>query len=388
MISLLAKFFIKPNLAPDAKRSAYGKLCGLAGILLNLLLFAGKFFAGLVSNSIAITADAVNNLSDAGSSLVALVGFRIAEHKPDAKHPYGHGRVEYISGLLISLVILLMAFELLKTSVNKILHPAATEASPVIFCILIASILVKCYMAFYNYRIGKKIDSATLRATGTDSLCDCISTAVVLLSTVLGHFTSLQIDGYCGLIVAIFVFAAGFSAAKSTLNPLLGQPPEPEYVEQIEQYVLNFDEQIIGVHDLLVHDYGPGRRIISLHAEVPAEGNVLELHDIIDNLERHLAAELGCSSTIHMDPVITQDPMIDEIRSKVRGILAELDPSITMHDFRLVTGPSHTNLIFDIVLPYEYPLSEEVLIEKLQSQVSTVIGNNYYTVVQVDRKAV
>lgn len=388
MISLLAKFFIKPNLAPDAKRSAYGKLCGLAGILLNLLLFAGKFFAGLISNSIAITADAVNNLSDAGSSLVALVGFRIAEHKPDAKHPYGHGRVEYISGLLISLVILLMAFELLKTSVNKILHPAATEASPVIFCILIASILVKCYMAFYNYRIGKKIDSATLRATGTDSLCDCISTAVVLLSTVLGHFTSLQIDGYCGLIVAIFVFAAGFSAAKSTLNPLLGQPPEPEYVEQIEQYVLNFDEQIIGVHDLLVHDYGPGRRIISLHAEVPAEGNVLELHDIIDNLERHLAAELGCSSTIHMDPVITQDPMIDEIRSKVRGILAELDPSITMHDFRLVTGPSHTNLIFDIVLPYEYPLSEEVLIEKLQSQVSTVIGNNYYTVVQVDRKAV
>ncbi len=385
MISLLARLFIKPDLPPDATRSAYGKLCGLAGILLNLLLFAGKFFAGLISNSIAITADAINNLSDAGSSLVALVGFRLAEQKPDAKHPYGHGRVEYISGLFISLVILLMAFELLKTSVNKILHPVATEASLVIFCILLASILVKCYMAFYNYRIGKKIDSATLRATGTDSLCDCISTGVVLLSTVLGHFTSLHIDGYCGLVVAIFVFAAGFTAAKSTLNPLLGQPPEKEYVEKIEQYVLNFHEQIIGVHDLLVHDYGPGRRIISLHAEVPAEGNILELHDIIDNLERHLAAELGCSSTIHMDPVITQDPMIDEIHSKIRSILAELDSSISMHDFRLVTGPSHTNLIFDIVLPYEYPTTEEALMEQLQTQVTTVIGSNYYTVVQVDR---
>ncbi len=388
MISLLAKLFIKPDLTQDARRSAYGKLCGLVGIALNLLLFAGKCFAGMISGSIAITADAVNNLSDAGSSLLALVGFRIAEQKPDAGHPYGHGRIEYVSGLIISFIILLMAFELFKSSIDKILHPTATVASSIVIGILIASIVIKCYMAFYNFRVGKQIQSATLRATGTDSLCDCLSTLAVLVCTILGHITSLKIDGYCGVLVAFFVCAAGFTAARETLNPLLGQPPEAEYVERLEQAVLNFDPQIIGVHDLLVHDYGPGRRIISLHAEVPAEGNILDLHDIIDNCERHLASELGCMATVHMDPVITKDPAIDKMKQQVKDILASIDMNIPMHDFRMVAGPTHTNLIFDIVLPFDYPTDETTLISRIQQEVNDRIGEHVYTVIQVDRKIV
>ncbi len=386
MITILAKLFIKDDLPADQRRSAYGKLCGFAGILLNLLLCAGKFLAGALSGSIAITADAVNNLSDAGSSLASLVGFRIAEQKPDSSHPYGHGRVEYLSGLFIAVVILLMGIEIFKTSIDKILHPTATEGSLLVFCILGASILVKCYMAFYNTRIGKRIQSETLRATGIDSLCDCISTAVVLASTLLGYYTSLQIDGYCGIFVAIFVLIAGISAAKNTLNPLLGQPPEPEFVRRLEAFVLQYDDQVLGVHDLLVHDYGPGRLIISLHAEVPAEGNVLELHDIIDNLERALNKEFECSATIHMDPVITQDPIVDELRLRVAGIVATLDPMLTMHDFRVVTGPSHTNLIFDVVMPFEYTLTEDELVAQLCCEISGRIGSNYYAVIQVDHR--
>ena len=388
MITLLSKFFIRKDLSAEQTRTAYGKLCGIVGIFLNLLLFAGKFFAGLISGSIAITADAFNNLSDAGSSVVSLVSFRISEQKPDARHPYGHGRIEYLAGLIISAVIIVMAYELIKDSVGKILHPEATDWSVTILVILIASILVKCYMAFYNSRLGKRYNAAALRATAIDSLSDCVATTVVLICTVLSHVKGWHIDGFAGLMVGGFILFAGIRAAREVINPLLGEPPEQEYVDSIEHLVLDFDPAILGVHDLMVHDYGPGRRVISLHAEVPAEGDILALHDIIDNLEHRLSEELGCVATIHMDPVVTSDPRVDELKYQIIDILASVSETISMHDFRVVFGPSHTNLIFDIVLPFDFPLPEESLLDDIERLVHERIGRTYFTVIQVDRIAV
>ena len=388
MITLLSKFFVRSDLSAEQTRTAYGKLCGIVGIFLNLLLFAGKFFAGLISGSIAITADAFNNLSDAGSSVVSLVSFRISEQKPDARHPYGHGRIEYLAGLIISAVIIVMAYELIKDSIGKIIHPEDTEWSVTILVILIASIFVKCYMAFYNSRLGKRYNAAALRATAIDSLSDCAATTVVLICTILSHVKGWRIDGYAGLLVGGFILFAGIRAAREVINPLLGEPPEQEYVERIEHLVLDFDPAILGVHDLMVHDYGPGRRVISLHAEVPAEGNVLELHDVIDNLEHKLCSELGCVATIHMDPVVTSDSRVDELRYQIIDILASINETISMHDFRVVFGPSHTNLIFDIVLPFDFPLPEDNLLADIERLVHERIGRTYFTVIQVDRTAV
>ena len=388
MITLLSKFFVRDDLSAEQKRSAYGKLCGIVGIALNLLLFAGKFFAGLLSGSIAITADAFNNLSDAGSSVVSLVSFRISEQKPDASHPYGHGRIEYLAGLIISAVIIVMAYELIKDSISKIIHPADTDWSVTVLVILIASILVKCYMAFYNSRLGKRYNAAALRATAIDSLSDCAATTVVLICTILSHVKGWRIDGYAGVLVGGFILFAGIRAAREVINPLLGEPPEQEFVDRIEHLVLDFDPAILGVHDLMVHDYGPGRCVISLHAEVPAEGDILAMHDIIDNLEHKLSSELGCITTIHMDPVVTSDPRVDELRYQIIDILASIHETITMHDFRVVFGPTHTNLIFDIVLPFDFPLPEDNLLADIERRVHERIGRNYFTVIQVDRTAV
>ena len=273
MITLLSKIFIKTK--EDAGeayiRQAYGMLCGAVGIFLNLCLFTGKFLAGTFSNSIAITADAFNNLSDAGSSIITLIGFKMAGQKPDPSHPFGHGRIEYISGLLISVIILLMGLELVKSSISKILHPEILDFSPIIILVLVASILVKCYMFLYNRRLGRKLDSAAMLATATDSLSDTLATAAVLAATLISHFTDLAIDGWCGVLVGLFICFAGYHAAKDTISPLLGQAPEKEFVRQINDIVMAY-ENVIGIHDLIVHNYGPGRVLISLHAEVPADG--------------------------------------------------------------------------------------------------------------------
>ena len=387
MITMLANLFKYEDLPTEKKRSAYGKLCGLVGILLNLILFAGKFVAGMLSNSIAITADAFNNLSDAGSSVVTLVGFKLAEQKPDADHPFGHGRMEYLSALAIAGVILLMAFELIKDSISKIVNPVEIEFSGIILAILIASILVKCYMALYNFKVGKKIDSAALKATGTDSLSDCVSTTVILIATLVGHYTEFQIDGFCGVAVGLLILWAGINAAKDVLDPLLGQAPDPEFVAQIEEMVMEFDkDSIVGVHDLIVHDYGPGRRVISLHAEVPAEGDILQLHDVIDNLEVKLRTELGCLTTIHMDPVATKDERVIALKEQCKTIVKNIGDSLSLHDFRVVLGDSHTNLIFDVVIPYEFALSDAETTQLIQEKVWEQIGNNYFTVIQVDKK--
>lgn len=384
MITFLAKFFVKAQEDKAVVRQSYGMLCGIVGILLNVLLFAGKFLAGILSNSIAITADAFNNLSDAGSSFVTLVGFKLAGAKPDPEHPFGHGRMEYVSGLVVAAAILLMAYELIKDSIEKIIHPEETQFSMLVVCILAVSILVKLYMAYYNRSIGSRIDSAAMKATATDSLSDACATTVVLIATLVGYYTELHIDGWCGALVGVLILFAGINAAKETLNPLLGQPPEEEFVDEIKQIVLSHAE-ICGIHDLIVHDYGPGRQMISLHAEVPAEGDILETHDVIDNVENELRAKLGCEATIHMDPIITKDEHVRELKETVTALVSGIDSVITIHDFRVVTGPTHTNLIFDLLVPFKFRITDEELIMLVQEKVKECIGNNYYVVMKIDK---
>lgn len=388
MITILTQIFIKDykNTSSPAVRQAYGMLCGAVGIGLNLLLFAGKFFAGLLSGSIAIMADAFNNLSDAGSSIITLIGFRMAGQKPDPGHPFGHGRIEYISGFLVSLLILLMALELLKSSIEKILHPQELTFAPLVVIILAASILVKCYMALYNARIGRQIDSAAMKATATDSLSDMLSTAVVLAATLLSHFTNLYIDGYCGVLVGLFILYAGFQAARDTVSPLLGQAPEPTFVKQIEDIVMSY-ESILGIHDLIVHNYGPGRILISLHAEVPADGDLLKLHDTIDLAEHRLHSELGCSAVIHMDPVCVHDEQTQRLKIMVQHVVSTIDERLTIHDFRIVTGPTHTNLIFDVVTPYDFDYSDAGLCELINRRLKEQDAS-YCAAIEVDKQMV
>lgn len=385
MIRMLAGIFIKnrEDVTDPAVRKAYGILCGAVGVFLNVLLFAGKFFAGTVSGSIAITADAFNNLSDAGSSIITLMGFQLGDQKPDSEHPFGHGRIEYLSGLLVSMLIILMGFELARSSVEKILHPAPVEFSQLTIVILAASIAVKLYMCFYNRAVGKRIDSSAMHATAMDSLSDSVATTAVLIASLVGHFTQLRIDGWCGILVALFILWSGLNSARDTLDPLLGQPPSPEFVANIRGIVMAHQE-VLGVHDLIVHDYGPGRRMISLHAEVPANENVLELHDEIDNIETELREKLGCEAVIHMDPIVVDDGVTEETRQRVAALVTCIDDQISIHDFRMVSGPTHTNVIFDAVVPFQFRLTDEQVREKIKTAVRTLNGN-YFAVVKVER---
>ena len=383
MISLLARLFIKQSGDEQAVRKAYGILCGAVGIGFNVLLFIGKFFAGTLAGSIAITADAFNNLSDAGSSFVTLLGFQMAGQKPDSEHPFGHGRIEYLSGLAVSMLILLMGVELAKSSLQKILHPEPVDSSPVVIAILCVSIAVKLYMFSYNRRLGRKLNSSAMEATSMDSLSDSAATLAVLIATLVGHFTGLMIDGWCGILVAAFILWSGFNAAKDTLDPLLGTPPTREFVTQIRDIVMAH-KSILGIHDLIVHDYGPGRVMISVHAEVSASENVLELHDEIDNVEKELREKLGCEAVIHMDPIVTDDGVTKETRERVAALVHCIDDEISIHDFRMVAGPSHTNVIFDAVVPYGFRLTDSEVEEKIKSAVRTLDGN-YFAVVKVER---
>ena len=384
MISLLARLFLKPDGRDEAAlRKGYGILCGAVGIGLNVLLFAGKFFAGTLSGSIAITADAFNNLSDAGSSFVTLLGFQLAGQKPDSDHPFGHGRIEYLSGLAVAMLIILMGFELAKSSLDKILHPAPVDSSWLVIAILCVSICVKLYMSFYNRSLGKKLNAPAMLATAADSLSDSVATTAVLIATLVGRFSGLMIDGWCGILVAAFILWSGFNAAKDTVNPLLGTPPTHEFVNQIKELVMAHPG-IIGIHDLIVHDYGPGRVMISLHAEVSASENVLELHDEIDNVESELREKLGCEAVIHMDPVVTDDGITEETRERVAALVHCIDDAINIHDFRMVAGPSHTNVIFDAVVPYGFRLTDSEVEEKIKTAVRTLDGN-YFAVVKVER---
>lgn len=383
MLTILTKLFIKKEGKEEQQiRKAYGTLCSILGIFLNVCLFAGKYIAGFVSGSIAIMADAFNNLSDAGSSFITLIGFIFAGKKPDSDHPFGHGRIEYLSGLFVAFLIMLMGVELGKSSVQKIRHPEVVELSVVSIVILLVSILVKLYMAYYNRSIGKKISSEAMKATATDSLSDAVSTMVVLLAMLFLHVTNINIDGYCGLLVAILILLAGFNAAKDTISPLLGQAPEPEFVEQIEQ-IVTAHEEVVGIHDLIVHDYGPGRVMISLHAEVPGDGDIFVLHDVIDLIERELEQKLHCDATIHMDPIDMNNEAVSRKKAEVVALISAMEEELTIHDFRMVVGNTHTNLIFDVVVPAGYKKSEEKLVEQIEQSVQEK-WPECFTVIKVD----
>lgn len=374
------------NVQDPAVRERYGVLSGGVGIFLNLLLSLGKFLAGVLTGSIAVTADAFNNLSDAGSSVVTLVGFKLAGQKADDGHPFGHGRIEYLAGLLVSLLILMVGVELGKTSIAKIIHPEEVTFSLVTVVILICSILVKLWMCLFNRKLGKRINSAAMEATATDSLSDVVATSAVLAGTLIGHFAQVSIDGWIGVVVAIFILRAGWEAVKDTLNPLLGTAPEPELVNAIQQLVLSH-EQVVGMHDLVIHDYGPGRRMCSFHAEVPEDEDIMAAHDAIDHIEREIQEKFGIETTAHMDPIAIGDSEVTRLRDQVRDLVREIDPDMSIHDFRLTRGPLHTNLIFDVVVPHRCRLKDEEIQGRITQAVRQVVPD-CYVVLQLDRSYV
>ncbi len=382
MITCLAKFWIRESDSEEKKRRVYGTLGAVVGIFLNICLFTGKYLAGFLSGSIAIMADAFNNLSDAGSSFISLIGFVFSGKKPDLDHPFGHGRIEYLAGLGVSFLILLMGVELAKNSVQKILHPVSVQISTLSIAVLSASILVKLYMAYYNHAIGKKIRSATMAATATDSLSDAAATTVVLLAMLFLAVTGINIDGYCGILVAVFILAAGIGAAKETVSPLLGQAPDPEFVKEIKELVMQHEE-VLGIHDMAVHDYGPGRVMVSLHAEVSGDGNIYELHDLIDRIERELKEKLHCETVIHMDPIDVGNVKTVEMKEEMVKLVKAIDERLTIHDFRMVTGTTHHNMIFDVVIPADFKLSQEELKDIIQMKVWEK-WPDYYVVIDVD----
>jgi len=385
MVSLLARLFIKDYKSYESERvrQSYGVMCGVLGIFLNILLFAGKLFVGIISNSIAATADAFNNLTDAASSLITAVGFKLAGQEPDIHHPFGHGRIEYISGMIVSFIILLVGVELFLSSVRKIIEPEAVELSTVSIVIMICSVAVKLYMAYYNKNIGKKLNSPAMNAVAKDSFNDSIATVAVIVSFITAETTGINTDGWFGVFVALFIFYSGFVSIRETIGPLLGQPPEKELVEKIESMVLAHPE-IVGVHDLIVHDYGPGRRMISIHAEVPLDSDILIIHDIIDNIEKELNEKLGCQAVIHMDPISTNDEKTNEIKRIVEMLVKKIDERLTIHDFRIVTGKTHTNVIFDVVVPYDLKKSNNEVKNEVVSLISEY-DRTLYAVVEIDR---
>ena len=370
--------------APETRQRC-GTLSGAVGIGLNLLLFLGKLFAGIATASIAVTADAFNNLSDAASSVVTLVGFRLAGQKADEEHPFGHGRMEYLAGLVVAMLILLVGVELGQSSLDKIVHPEPVAFSPLSAGILAVSVAVKLWMFFFNRGLSRQIQSAALAATAADSLSDAAATSILLAGLLAGQFLRLPLDGWLGLGVALFILRTGWGAAKDTADPLLGRPMDRALAEDIDRIVLGH-QYILGIHDLVYHDYGPGRAMMSFHAEVPADANLLEIHDVIDHIERELKAKHHIETCIHMDPVV-QDERTAALRTQVLDIARGIDPSLTVHDFRVTAGPIHTNLLFDVVVPYGFRLSDGEVRAALTAGIKA-LSDRYFPMIQVDHSYV
>lgn len=352
-------------------RSAAGKRAGWVGILCNLALCGTKFTAGLISGSVSITADALNNLADASSSLISLLGFRLAETPADDEHPYGHARYEYLAGFLVAVLVMVIGVELLKSSIGKIISPEPVEFSLISAIILVASILVKLWMMYYNKKVGKGIGSDTLLAASADSRNDAISTSVVLLAAVISHFTAIELDGIMGLAVAIFILYSGFGLVRDAMSPLLGKAPDPELVQEIRERVLGYDG-VLGIHDLMIHDYGPGRNFASVHVEMAAERPSLECHDLIDTIERDFLKD-GIHLIVHFDPIVTNDPRVREMGQILQEFVQSIDPRLSVHDIRIVPGTNITSLIFDCVLPHRFEISEE----QLKTELSRFIAVNH-----------
>lgn len=384
MTSLLVKLFIKDSEKINDKkvRTSYGILSSITGIVLNLILAGAKYAAGVISGSISITADAINNLSDAGSSIVSFFGVKISAKPADKDHPYGHGRVEYISAFIVAFFVLFMGIELFKDSVGKIINPEPVKFSFLSLAILVFSIIAKLWLGIFNRTLGKKINSAPMMAVMKDSFSDCLATSVAAVSIIVSAFSDINIDGYLGIIVAIFIFIAGFGILKETLGNILGRAPEEEFVDEITEKILSYPH-ICGVHDMIIHDYGPSCRFASVHAEVPSNEDIMELHDIIDGIERDIYNEYGMLTSIHMDPVVINDERINELRKITENAVASVDERLTIHDFRVVEGPSHTNLIFDTLLPRDIKCTDREICQKIEGALGK-IDERFFCVITVD----
>lgn len=370
MIQFLVKRFVPDheNVTDPKVRSRYGALGGMVGIVCNIFLFLVKFIAGAATGAVSVMADAFNNLSDAGSSVITLIGFRMAEKPADPDHPYGHGRIEYLSGLFISAAILLMGLELLKSSVEKILHPEEIQVTLFSVCVLILAIVLKFWMAHFNRTLGNRISSEAMRATAADSMSDCVATTAVLLGMIFCYFTNWNIDGYMGVLVSAFVLKAGYDSAKETVQPLLGTAPDPKMVSDMEKFVRS-SEMVLGVHDLVIHDYGPGRLMVSLHVEVDSANDIMDIHEEIDRIEHEMNRRFQCETTIHMDPIVIDDVKANEARDAVQGIIEDMNPEWRFHDFRMVKGQKNSNLVFDLVIPADQLKDAEKIGARLSERI-------------------
>ena len=371
MTKLLIKLFVKDsrNVSDPAVRQRYAMLAGITGIVLNLLLFAGKLTTGILAASVAVIADAFNNVSDAGSSVITIIGFRLAGKHEDKEHPLGHGRLEYVSAFIVDMLIILVGAELLKSSVEKIISPSLPAVSAATIVLLVVAVLVKLWLFFFYRKIGNLIDSAAVKSTSIDSISDTVATSLVLISTLIARFANIGIDGWAGILVAGFILFTGIKAAKETIDLLLGTPPEPAFIQELKDFVKNYPE-VVGVHDLMVHDYGPGRKIISFHAEVPSDSDINYAHDVIDCIERDMHEKFGCIVTIHLDPIVTGNKEVDEMRRLAEETAKEVDSSFTIHDFRMTSGGKHINLIFDLSVPTDCKIPDGEAAQKVAEKIS------------------
>lgn len=385
MNEILFKTFIKnhDDVKKPAVRDAYGKLAGVVGIMSNALLCVMKIAIGLISGSIAIIADGVNNLADGGSSVITLLGFKLASMPEDEDHPYGHARYEYLSGLVVSFIIILVGFELLKSSIDKILNPTPLEFSWTVVLVLVLAILIKIWQAVFNISAGKKIDSLTLMATGADSRNDVISTTVVLVSLLIGHFAEVQLDGFMGMLVALFIMWSGISLVRETISPLLGEAPDSELVQEIESIAMSYDS-VLGIHDLEVHNYGPGKIFASVHIEVDSAVDVMVSHDLVDNIEQRLRTDLNINITAHLDPVNVSDPNRAPLTELLRDAIAEVPEFLSFHDLRIVSGPTHTNVIFDVVVSHDCKMPESEILRFFNQKLSTY-NDTFFAAINIDK---
>lgn len=370
MTPLLIKLFAKKGDVGDKKvRASYASLASITGIIVNLLLFAVKLAVGLISASVAIVADAFNNISDAGSALVTLFGFRLSEKHADKKHPMGHGRIEYISAFIVDILIILVGFELFKTSVEKIISPVKPEVSPTALILLGIAVLVKLWLFFFYGKMGRTINSQALKGASLDSISDTVATTLVFISAIVTQFTGVIIDGWAGVAVALFILFTGIKASKDTIELLLGASPDPNLVKEIYAFVKNYPE-VVDIHDVMVHDYGPGRQIFSFHAEVPSDSDLCYAHDVIDAIERDMQEHFGCIVTIHLDPIVVNDENVNKMRAFAAECAKEIDPAFTIHDFRMTDGGRHINVIFDLTIPTDIKMEDETAAELVADLIS------------------
>ena len=384
MTKFLIKLFIKDkdNTKNQEVRGKYAMLSSITGIVVNILLSVFKLIIGIFANSISIISDALNNVSDAGSSIVTMVGFKLSQKKVDADHPWGHGRMEYITGFFVDILILLVGFELLKSSVDKIIHPELPNINNITIILLVVAILTKLWLFVFYRKIAKTIDSAAIKGTAYDSISDSISTLAVLVSAFVAKFARISIDGYVSLLVSMFILFTGYKAIKEIIDLLLGQKPDPEFVKQIEEFAMKY-ETIEGIHDIMVHDYGPGRKIVSFHAEVPANSDICRAHDIIDQMEQDIFESFGCITTVHMDPIVVDDEEINQMRSFVEEVVKGINGEFSIHDFRMTDGGERVNLIFDLVITSDKNINVEEIISKVQEEIHKK-NKKYYAVIKAE----